>query len=235
MKSSTGETKLKSRLSKLFYAFRQGSGVPPWLVTDTAVAMFIDQTDKWIHLLPPIGFAEILDFLHHGPYFEQIPVELVKEESKSWAEHNQIRDALLAVDRLLSSLSELWHEGKLAQGSIVLRTLPVLGVLSWSAKGSKTVSEVAGILGCSQATPTEVFDSYRMAIESGDEDTLLKLQQLVDSDPTFSSWTKEFSEVAAKVNLPERPAPLPFISLVSSMLLRILEMEGKSDLDREDN
>lgn len=232
MQNSTGQTKLKTRLSRFFSAFRQGSGVPPWLVSDTAAAMFIDQADKWIHLLPPLGFTEALGFVQNSPNFEQIPVELVREESKKWAEHNQICDALLAADRLLRSLSDLWHQGKLAQVGIVLRTLPVVGALFWSAEGGRIMPEAARILRCSEATPAQVFDSYRMAVESGDEDILQELEQLVDSDPTFGSWCGEFSDTATKVSLPGKPTPLPVANLVPSIFLGILEMEEQNDNGR---
>lgn len=235
MKSNTGQTKLKARLSRYLSAFRQGSGVPLWLVSDTATAMFIEQVDKWIHLLPPLGFGEALDSLQYSPYFERIPVNLIRAESKRWAESNQIREALLAADRLLCSLTELWRQGKLTHVGIMLGTLPVVGALFWSAEGIRIMPEVARILGCSEATPAQVFDSYRVAVESGDEDTLLEIRQLIDGDSTFSSWSRKFSDTAAKVKLPERPRPVPLINLVPSILLRILEMEEKDDNDREDN
>jgi hypothetical protein len=235
MKNKIGETGLKIRLSRLFPAFRQGVGVPPWLVTDKAATMFIDQVDKWLHLLPPIGFAESLDFLQQSPQFEQISKELVREEGKKWAEHNHIPEALLAADRLLCLLDKLWQQRKLAQVSMVLRTLPVLVALFWSPEGNKVMREVARILGCSEVTSAQVFDSYRAAVESGDDATLSKLEQLVADNRTFSPWSSEFSDVAAKVNLPEPRTRLPVTALVSGVLLRILEMEEGNDNGRGDN
>jgi len=229
MKSNSVDTRLKARLSRLFSAFRQGAGVPPWLVTDTTASMFINQMDKWLHLLPPIGFNKSLDLLQQNLCFEQIPPERFIEESRRWADDSQVQDALLAADKLIRLLIGLWRQGKLAQVGTVLRTLPIVGALFWSAEASKIAPEVAEILGCCEVTPAKVFDSYRMAVESEDEDTLLKLEQLVDGDRTFNPWSSEFLDVAVKVNLPERPAPLPVTALAPSVLLRILEMEDEND------
>jgi len=229
MKDSVAETKLRDRLSKSFSAFRQGSGTPPWLVSETATDKFIDQSDKWVHLLPTIGFDQTLCFFRESPGFEQIPLEKLTEESRRWAECNQIRDTLLAVFRLLTSVDELRRQSNLACPTAVLKTLPVLGAIFWCPDGSRIVAEAVRVLGCSQATPVEVFESYRMAVESADEGTILELQRLIDSDPVFSSWTGEFSITAVKVDLPERPSSLPFTGLIPAILLTILETEVKGD------
>jgi|GEM_PF-5412266 len=215
----------------LFSAFRQGSGVPPWLVSEMTASMLIMQADKWLHLLPPLGFSQSVHFLQYDPYLEQISMEPVEKDSEKWAESNQVRDALLTLDRLLHSVDELWDGGKLAQGRIVLRTLPALGALFWCPEGRRIMPEVARILGCSEETPARVFDSYGAAIESGDVHALQEIHQLIDSDPVFSSWTEEFCDTATSVDLPERPSPLHFMNLVSSVLLRMLQGEERSDND----
>lgn len=235
MKNDSAETRLKARLSRLFSAFRQGTGVPPWLVSDTTAAMLIDQGEQWLHLLPPIGFAKPLDFLQQRPDFEQIPMELVSEESKKWAEQNKASEALLAADRLLRLLDKLCQQRRLTQVSMVLRTLPVVGALFWSPEGNRMMPEAARILGCSEVTPAQVFDSYRAAVESGDDATLSKLEQVVAGDPTFRPWSSEVWDAAAKVNLPKRRAPLPVTALVPGILLRILEMEEENDNGRGNN
>ena len=235
MKSDSAETRLKTRLSRLFSAFRQGAGVPPWLISDTTATMFIDQADKWLHLLPPLGFAEPLDFLQHSPQLEEIPTGLVREESRRWAENNGIPEALVAADRLLRLVERLRQQRKLAQVGIVLRTLPVIGALFWSPEGKRVMPEAARILGCSEATPAQVFDSYRAAVELGDDATLSKLEQVVAGYPAFRPWSSGVSDVAAKVNLPQRPAPLPMTNLVAGVLVRILEMEVENDNGRGDN
>ena len=235
MKSNSTETRLKTRLSRLFSAFRQGTGVPPWLVSDTTATMFIEQADKWLHLLPPIGFGQPLDYLQHSPDFERVPMELVSEESKKWAEHNMIPEAMLAADRLLRLVDRLWQQGKLTQVSTVLRTLPLVGALFWSPEGNRVMPEAARILGCSEVTPAQVFDSYRAVVESGDDATLSRLEQLVASDSTFRPWSSEVSDAAGEVNLPKRPTLLPMVNLASGILLRILEMEEGNDNGRGDN
>lgn len=232
MKDSGAETKLKVRLSKSFSAFRQGSGTPPWLVSETATDTFISQSDKWVHLLPAIGFGQTLSCFRDSPGFEQIASERITEESRRWTECNQIRDALLAAYRLLISANELRNQGKLTCPTAVLKTLPVLGTMFWCPEGSRIVAESARVLGCGQATPAEVFEAYRRAIESGDTATLLELERLFDSDPVFSSWATEFSIVAVNVNLPESPSPLPFTGLVPAILLTMLETEVKDDNNR---
>lgn len=229
MKDSGAETKLSDRLSRSFSAFRQGSGTPPWLVSQTTTDMFIGQSDKWVHLLPAIGLGQTLCFFRENPGFEQISSEKLIEEGRRWAEYNQIRDALLAAYGLIASANELLRQGKLSCPSAVLKTLPVLGAMFWCPKGGRMVAEAARVLGCSQATPVEVFEFYQMAMESGDEATLLELQRLVDNDPVFSPWTHEFSVAAVKLELPESPSPLPFTGLVPDILLTMLETEVKGD------
>jgi hypothetical protein len=189
--------------------------------------MFIDQSDKWVHLLPTVGFGQGLCFFRESPGFEQLTLGEITEESRKWTECNHIRDTLLAVFSLLISVDELQRQGKLACPTAVLRTLPVLGAMFWCPEGSRMVTEAVRVLGCSQAAPVEVFEAYKNVIESRDEDVILKLQRLVDSDAVFSSWTEDFSMAAIEVSLPERVSPLSFTSLAPPILLTMLETEVK--------
>jgi hypothetical protein len=118
---------------------------------------------------------------------------------------------------------------------MVLRTLPVVGALFWSPEGNRMMPEAARILGCSEVTSAQVFDSYREVVESGDNATLSKLEQAVAGDPTFRPWSSEVSDAAGEVSLPKRPTLLPMLNLAPGILLRILEMEDENDNGRGDN
>ncbi len=91
------------------------------------------------------------------------------------------------------------------------------------------ILEVVRILGCSQATPARVFDSYRAAVGSGNEDVLLRLEELIDHDTVFSPWTNEFLTAVVRIDVPKRPLPLPFAGLAPPVLLTMLETEVKID------
>jgi hypothetical protein len=229
MKNGESETRLQERLSKSCSAFRQGSGTPPWLVSETTTDMFIDQSDKWVNLLPAIGFGQTLCFFQGSPEFEQFSSEKITEESRAWAEYYQIRDALLAAYGLFTSVNELWLQGKLDCPTAVVKTLPVLVAMFWCYEGSRMIPETVRILGCSQATPAGVFDSYRAAMESGDEYVLFRLEELIDHDPVFGTWTNEFLTAVVRIDVPERPLPLPYAGLAPPILLTMLETEVKVD------
>jgi hypothetical protein len=229
MKDSGAETRLRDGLSRSLTAFRQGSGTPPWLVSETATDSFITQSNRWVHLLPVLGLEPAISFLSENPIFEQLSPEGITEEFRNQFECNQTRDGLLAANELIISANELWRQGKLPCPTAVKKTLPVLGTMFWCPEGGRIATEMAKVLGCSQTRPAEVFESYRKMIESGDEATLLKLQRLVESDPAFGPWADEFSAAADKLGLPERPSPLPFTGLTPDILLTMLETEVKGD------
>jgi hypothetical protein len=227
---------LNERLRRLFPPIRWGSGIPPCLVSDAKAFAFLEQVGVLLPLFPPLGLAEGVNALQSDPTIDQIPAELCAKQAREWSEDNQVRDIFLAMDRVLRSLGELIHKKELqVQIATVAKTLPVLAVLFWSPQGGSILPQVARIFGCGVEAPAKIIDYYRTAIASGDEDTLLKLQQLVDNDPIFGWWTKEFADMAIKVDLPESPISLPLSTLVSSILIRIMEREEQGDNDRPDN
>jgi hypothetical protein len=228
-KETEGETRLRDRLSKSLSAFRQGSGTPPWLVSEMATDSFIAQSSQWVHLMPALGLEPAVSFLSENPIFDQLSSQWMTEEFRNQFEGNKIRDGLLAAQGLIISANELWRQGRLPSPTAVMKTLPVLGTMFWCPEGGRIATEVAKALGCSQSMPAEVFESYRASMESGAEATLLELQRLVESDPVFSPWADQFSVMAVELGLPERPSPLPFTGLTPNILMAMLETEVKGD------
>lgn len=227
---------LDERFRKLFPPIRWGTGIPPCLVSDTKVFAFSQQVDEWLPLFSPLGLAESVNALQFNPIIDQITADVCEKEARQWGEDNHVRDIFLAMDRLLRTLGEFIHKkGPQVQIAAVVKTLPVLGALFWSPQGRRILPQVAQIFGCDVEAPAGIIDYYLAAIESGDEQKLLQMRQLIDSDPVFGSWTKEFSGAATNMALPESPSPLQFTSLVSSSLLRALESEGENDSHRGDN
>jgi hypothetical protein len=228
MKSGKGEMRKQERLSATFSAFRQGTGVPPWMVSDTAIGMYIGQSDKWEHLMSPLGFEHVVCFFNGGNIEQSFP-EKIAEESRRWAEFNQVRDTLLAVYRLLMSADELYKQGKMVCPSIVIESVPILAIMFWCPQGKRIARQAVEVLGCDPTSPADVYDLYRIAMESGDEAKLVQIKRLIDDDPIFGSWSNNYSDVAANTKRPARQPTLPYAGLASTILLNMLDTEARYD------
>jgi hypothetical protein len=229
MNNDEAETGKQERLSATFSAFRQGTGVPPWMVSDMAVGMYISQSDKWEHLMSPLGLEHVVCFFNSGGDIEQLSPGRFTEESRRWAKFNQVRDTLLAVYRLLMSADELYKQGKMACPSIMIESVPILSIMFWCPQGRRIARQVGEVLGCDPTSPADIYDSYRIAMESGDEAKLVQIKRLIDSDPVFGSWSNNYSDAAANTKRPARQPTLPYAGLAPTILLNMLDTEVRYD------
>jgi len=230
------QDRLKERLTRLMPPTRQGTGIPPWLVSDSVAVALLEQVDVLVPLFALLGLGDGISMLESDPRVDQIPGEAWQAQSRIWGEMNQVRDAFLALDRLLRSIRELHERGELQiELGLIQNVLPVLGVLNFAPEGKRVLPGLVQALGCDEQAPAEVIDRYRVAVECGNNDKLGQVRRIVADDSVFDAWVQDFISAVRKIKSPTTFIPLQPVELAGSVLFEILETEGKNDNHRRNN
>jgi hypothetical protein len=222
------QDKARQRLTRLLAPTRQGTGIPPSMVSDSVAYAFIEQVDVLLPLFVPLGLGDGVTMLKSDLRVDQIPGEAWQAQSRIWGEINQVRDTFLALDRLLRSVRELHEKGQLQiELGLIRSVVPVLVVLNFVPAGKRISAGLVHALGCNEQASADIIDCYRMMLECGNEDKLKQVHRIIVDDSMFYGWVKDFISAAMKIKLPDVPLPLRYIEIAGSVLFEILERGGR--------
>lgn len=203
---------------------RNATGLPPWLIADEEVHHILKQlSDEAIKPLMMPGDAELKE--GDVATVRNAPAEARQLAMRVWADSHHLRDVLWTLAELVHTVNGM--DKFSVEPVLVKRSLPVLVMACFFLGGETMLGQLASAVGADPQKPDTAIDAYRKAISRGEHARLARLVSLVEADPVWSSWVKEFLKTGERLEVKRRNRPgSPTGLAVEALAKMLLEVDN---------
>ncbi len=204
--------------------FKEGSGIPAWIVPEHTFDRFTDELgdESILEICRPLqvadGIEELVDRCRDP---EMVPAEMWRMAVTRWPAHTLVKPTTVACLHAAASILSQFQQGRLAADPLVVcRALAVLGYAPFVPAGGRLLQELVSHFQGDVGEPAHLVKKYVEAVSRGDAAFIEKIDDCIQKHSYWMEWaTRSLQRIR---DIPYTPKPIGVTPPLSGELISVL-------------